>query len=77
MAAPGERWFTISKFHYMIDENIYIDEDISDIDVLANSVKMRAKIDNFTSTVQIARLSNFTIAVYPGSTHSIWTDERR
>ena len=38
MAAPGERAPTVSNFHRMIDESINLDEPISDIDVLLNSV---------------------------------------
>ena len=39
MAAPGERGYTdFSKFHRIIDESINLDEPISDIDVLVNSV---------------------------------------
>ena len=38
MAVPGERGHTVSNFHRMIDESINLDEPISDIDVLVNSV---------------------------------------
>ena len=38
MAAPGERGHTVSHFHCMTDESINLDEPISDIDVLVNSV---------------------------------------
>ena len=39
MAAPGEcGQTTVSKFHCMVDESINLDEPISDIDVLVNSV---------------------------------------
>ena len=38
MAAPGERGHTVSNFNRMIDESINLDEPISDIDVLVNSV---------------------------------------
>ena len=38
MAAPGERGYTVSKFHRIIDESINLDEPISDIDVLVNSM---------------------------------------
>ena len=38
MVAPGERGYTVSHFHRMIDESINLGEPISDIDVLVNSV---------------------------------------
>ena len=38
MAAPGEPGHTVSNFHRMIDESINLDEPISDIHVLVNSV---------------------------------------
>ena len=38
MVASGERRYTVSKLHHIIDESINLDEPISDIDVLVNSV---------------------------------------
>ena len=38
MAAPSECGHTVSHLHRMIDESIYLDEPISEIDVLVNSV---------------------------------------
>ena len=38
MAAPGECGHTFSHSHRMIDESINLDEPISDIRVLVNSV---------------------------------------
>ena len=38
MVAPGERGYTVSKFHRIIDENINLDEPMSYIDVPVNSV---------------------------------------
>ena len=38
MAELGKRRYTVSKYHRIIDESINLDELISDIDVLVNSV---------------------------------------
>ena len=38
MAAPGERGYTVSKFHHIIDEGINLDEPISETGVHVNSV---------------------------------------
>ena len=38
MATPGEHGYTVSKFHCMTDENINLDEAMSDTDVLVNNV---------------------------------------
>ena len=39
----GERGYTVSKFHRMINESINLDEPILDIDVLVNSMTNAGK----------------------------------
>ena len=52
-----------------------LDDPISDIDVLVNSVTNAAKIGNLTATVEIGHLSKFyfEFTVYPSTAHTIWT----
>ena len=44
MAVHSERGYTVSKFHRMIDESINLEEPISDIDMLVNSMTNKKKV---------------------------------
>ena len=55
MAAPGERGYTVSKFHRIIDESIYLDKPIS-----AHSMESHPKLIKTEEEEELKKI-NFQI----------------